>query len=175
LRRLRRAAGRGTCEALNPPALTPAQLGAALHEKIPLARAMGVRILSCGDGRISLEAPLDLNHNHLGTAFGGSLNAVATLAGYALIWWELNDPDCHVVIRESSISFRRPVRKNLRAFCRLPEPAALAAFKKDFARKYKARIELPVTIEEDGAVAVRFHGTFVAIKDAPPPHLPPKR
>jgi len=62
-----------------------------LHEQIPLTRAMGVRVRSWDGEKLWLSAPLEPNHNHLGTAFGGSLSALATLAGYSLLWLLLGD------------------------------------------------------------------------------------
>ena len=134
-----------------------------LHRKIPITHAMGVRVTAYDGQTLALEAPLALNHNHLGTAFGGSLSSVATLAGYALLWLELRDRECHVVIRESSISFRRPVRGDIRAICRRLDAAAMSKFKDEFARNGKARVRLNVTIDDDGVVAVEFFGTFVAV------------
>jgi thioesterase domain-containing protein len=81
-----------------------------------------------------------------------------------LLWLELRDRTCHLVIRQSSLSFRRPVRKEIVATCRRPGEATLRAFKEAFAQRDKARIGLDVTIEEDGLVAVEFHGVFVALK-----------
>jgi thioesterase domain-containing protein len=136
-----------------------------LHEQIPITRAMGVRVVSrSSDGGVILEAPLEANHNHLHTAFGGSLGALLTLSGYTLLWLEVGDPHCHIVIRDSRISFRRPVKGNLRAICRPPEAKALETFHAEFRTKGRARIELQSTIEEDGGAAVVFHGTFVALK-----------
>ena len=135
-----------------------------LHQQIPITRAMGVRVAAYDGGQLILTAPIALNHNHLGTAFGGSLGAVATLAGYGLLWLELHDRDCHLVIRQSSLSFRRPVRKEIVAICRRPNTELLREFKKAFAQHGKARIGLNVTIEEDGLVAVEFHGIFIALK-----------
>ncbi|MES2569617.1 MAG: YiiD C-terminal domain-containing protein, partial [Verrucomicrobiota bacterium] len=134
------------------------------YEKIPITRSMGIRVISSEPAQFVIEAPLLLNHNHLGTAFGGSLSAIATLAGYGMIWLALQDRDSHVVIRESAITYRRPVRGNIRAICRLPLPAIVEAFRGNFAKKGKARINLSVVIEEEGEVAVRFKGTFVALK-----------
>jgi thioesterase domain-containing protein len=134
------------------------------HGQIPITRAMGVRV-QCYDGKqLTLTASLALNHNHLGTAFGGSLAAVATLAAYGLLWLELGDRDAHLVVRESAISYRRPVRKEIRAICQRPDNATIERFKAEFAEKGKTRIRLAVTIEEDGAVAAEFNGTFVAMK-----------
>jgi thioesterase domain-containing protein len=115
-----------------------------------------------------VTAPLALNHNHLGTAFGGSLGAVATLAGYALLWLELDDRTAHVVIRESKIKFRRPVRGELRAVCHAPDSATLAAFRRDFASKGKARLDLRVEIAQDNELAVEYTGSFVALRQSIP-------
>ena len=137
-----------------------------LHRQIPITAAMGVRVESWDAGeQLTLTAPLGLNHNHLGTAFGGSLAAIATLAGYAFLWLELGDRAAHVVIAESSLAYRRPVKEEIRAICRRPEGGSLAAFKATFAQAGKARLRLDLIIENaDGAVAVEFGGTFVARK-----------
>ncbi|HLM57264.1 MAG TPA: YiiD C-terminal domain-containing protein [Pyrinomonadaceae bacterium] len=135
-----------------------------LHDKMPITRAMGVRVVEYDGGRLVLSAPLDANVNHLGTAFGGSLNALAVLSGYGLLWLELGDDECHIVIRESSISYERPVRGELRASCALPEAEALAEFKRTFRQRGRARITLAATIEHEGVAAVRFRGTFVAMR-----------
>jgi thioesterase domain-containing protein len=140
------------------------QIQELLHSKIPITRALGVRVEEYDGERLVLSAPLDRNVNHLGTAFGGSLNALAVLSGYGLLWLELQDTDCHIVIRASSISYERPVRGELRAICVRPEAEALAAFKKSFHEKGKGRITLSVTIEDEGVAVVRFQGTFVAMR-----------
>ena len=133
-----------------------------LHEQIPLARAMQVRVESFDSGELTLTAPLAANHNHLGTAFGGSLAALVMLAGYGLLWLELGERDAHLVISESTLKFRRPVRGLLRAICRCPDATALAQFKSDFAANGKARLRLDAVIENDGEVAVEFMGAYVA-------------
>jgi thioesterase domain-containing protein len=136
---------------------------AFFHRVIPLTRAMGVRVISYDGKALVLEAPLAPNHNHLGTAFGGSLTAMATLAGYGLLWLELGDPGAHVVIRESSAVFRRPVLKSIRAVGHRPPAEDLLRFREEFARNGKARLTIKVTIEEDDTAAMEFLGTFVAV------------
>ena len=118
-----------------------------LSEKIPLTAAMGVQVVTIEP--LTIEAPVALNSNHLGTAFGGSINAVATLAGYGLLWLELrDDPSVHIVIAESSIRFLRPVRRTIRAV----------------AAKNRGRIRLRVRVEESDATAAEFEGLFVSIR-----------
>lgn len=135
-----------------------------LHEKIPLSLAMGVQVESHSKQGLVLTAPLNANHNHLGTAFGGSLSALATLAGYALLWLELGDREAHIVVHSSTIRYRRPVTGNLHATCRRPDEAELTAFKTRFAQTGKARLTLQVGIEHEGLACVDFEGVFVALR-----------
>lgn len=134
------------------------------HQKIPLTAAMGIRVESYDGEQLVLTAPLEINHNHLGTAFGGSLGALAMLAGYGLVWLMFDGNEGHVVVRDASISFRQPVRGELRAVCRLPDEADVEAFKSKFQSDGSARIHLAVALEEGHRVAATFEGTFVAMK-----------
>ena len=133
-----------------------------LHEQIPLTRAMGVRVVANDEHGFAVEAPVSANSNHLRTAFGGSINAVATLAAYGFLWLELDGPAVHVVFAESSIRFLRPVRETIRAVCLRPDPAQWKEFRTEFERAGKARIKLQVKIVEAGQTAAEFEGTFVA-------------
>src|SRR6478752_6898344 len=133
-----------------------------LHEQIPITRAMGLRVVAYDAHGFTVEAPVALNSNHLRTAFGGSINAVATLAAYGFLWLELNDAAAHVVVAESSIRFLRPVRETIRAVCRRPSDEELAAFRRQFVEKGKAKITLHVNVTEAGEIAAEFQGRFVA-------------
>ena len=135
-----------------------------LHEQIPLTRAMGVRLESYDGEQLVVTAPLEPNHNHLGTAFGGSLSALTTLTGYAMLWLQLGDRNAHIVIRESNIRYKRPVRGTLRAICLRPEDASLAAFKATFQSTGKAHIKLQVEIIHAEQICVVFEGDFVALR-----------
>jgi thioesterase domain-containing protein len=134
------------------------------HEQIPLTRAMGVRVVANDENGFVVEAPVSLNSNHLRTAFGGSINAVATLAAYGFLWLELKDASAHVVVAESTIRFLRPVRETIRATCRRPAAEELAAFHSQFAAKGKGRIALKVNVVEAGQIAAEFQGLFFAQK-----------
>src|ERR671939_1452984 len=111
------------------------QIEELLHSKVPITRAMGVRVEDYDGERLILSAPLAENVNHLGTAFGGSLHALAVLSGYGLLWLELKEAECHIVIRKSTISYEHPVQGELRATCVRPSAYALEEFKKTFHQK----------------------------------------
>jgi thioesterase domain-containing protein len=133
-----------------------------LHQQIPITRAMGLRVAANDENGFVVEAPVALNSNHLRTAFGGSINSVATLAAYGFLWLELNEAAAHVVVAESSIRFLRPVRETIRAICLRPSADELEAFRAQFSTKRKARIALRVNVIEAGETAAEFEGSFVA-------------
>jgi len=126
---------------------------------------MGVRVTADNATGFSVEAPVALNHNHLHTAFGGSVNAVATLAGYGLLWMELRETTAHLLIAGSSIRFLRPVRETITATCARPAAEKLASFKATLRETAKARITLRVRVEENGEAAAEFQATFVAVAE----------
>ena len=134
------------------------------YDRIPLTRAMGIRVVPHEEHMFAVEAPIALNHNHLHTAFGGSINAVAILAGYGLLWLTLRSEAADVVIAESSIRFLRPVRERIRAMCVKPDDSALTTLKETFRKKGKSRIKLSVRVEESGLQAAQFDATFVALR-----------
>lgn len=141
-------------------------LEAFLHEKIPLTKAMGLHVAESNARRLVLEAPLDKNVNHLGTAFGGSLHALPTLACYAGLWTLMREAgvDGHVVVKRSHAFYRAPVTGRLRAVCARPPAALVKEFIADLRRHKKARMDLTAVVEgAAGRPAVEFSGSFVAL------------
>ena len=134
-----------------------------LHRQIPLTRSMQVKVETYDGRALVLSAPLSANHNHLGTAFGGSLAALMILAGYGLLWLELEHRPAHVVVRESTINFHRPVRGTIHATCHRPDSSVLEEFHQKLVKKGRARISLEVTIQDHDELAASLIGVFVAI------------
>ncbi len=137
-----------------------------LHEMIPLARAMGVRIEVSDENKLVLTAPIEPNRNSLNTAFGGSLVALATLAGYGVMWELMRrekeeKAEWKIVVKDSKTAYRKPVLGELRAICERPTKAALEEFKSALSRYGKAKLKLRAAVVEKGSVAVDFQAAFV--------------
>ena len=146
--------------------MAAADLQSFLHEKIPLTQAMSIRVVTTGPRKLVLEAPLEPNVNHLGSAFGGALHALPTLACYAALWTLLREGgvDGHVVVKKSYAHYRQPVRGAFQAVCERPPPGIAAEFMDDLRRHKKARMDLEAIVPApDGKPAVEFHGSFVAL------------
>ena len=127
---------------------------------------MGVKVAEIGRAQLVLEAPLAENINHLGTAFGGSLHALPTLACYSTLWLLMHEAgiEGHVVIKQSEVKYRQPVKGRLRAVAFRPTQELTTQFLADFRRHKKARMLLTAVVEgENGQTAVEFSGIFVSI------------
>ena len=137
---------------------------AYLYAHIPLAAAMGVRVREAGIGSTVLEAPLEPNRNHRATAFGGSLSALAILAGWTVVNCVLRARDIagSIVIQRSRQHFAEPVAEAFRAVCEGPTPAAMARFIEGVERYGKGRIRLRVAIHTaDDRHTGTFEGDYV--------------
>jgi thioesterase domain-containing protein len=130
-----------------------------LRRDMPITEALGLRVIGREGTGLILSSPLAPNINHTGTAFAGSLNATATLAGWGTIWLVLREHGIrsHVVIQDSTVHYFRPVTGDFTARCKSPSAHAVE------------RLVKAVTTRGRGADAsgdaVRFHGRYVAMTD----------
>ena len=134
-----------------------------LHQHIPLCRAMQIGLGGVDEAGLTLTAPLSLNHNDKGGAFGGSLATLCTLSGWAAVSFLCRDAGLEVdmLISESHLNYRRQLTDpTLCATAKWPEDAQtfLAALKAgDPARTtVKATAGAPA----GGEIAVEFSGRF---------------
>ncbi|HKT37128.1 MAG TPA: thioesterase domain-containing protein [Ktedonobacterales bacterium] len=136
-----------------------------LHHEIPLSRQIGLVAQDYDGECLALRAPLAPNINHKSTAFAGSLNATATLAGWGLTWLLLREQGLRgvIVIHESNARYELPVADDFVATCRRPPERAVERFLAALRRRGKARLALTVEIlDAAGRVAVVFTGSYVA-------------
>ena len=149
--------------------MTPERIEEFLRAQIALAQAMDARVVSVQEDRFVLEAPMSANFNHLGTAFGGSIAAMAMLAAYGLLWSRLGDSKAHIVIKEGRIRYRRPIRGVIRAEALAPKETDFREFLAGYEATGRASLPLSVLFPDEdaepgnGKPAALFRGVFVAI------------
>lgn len=148
---------------LPPPADATRLLQEYLDHAIPLVPQMRVRVATLDDMQLVLDAPLEPNRNHIGTVFGGSLNALATLACWGLVWLTLHGRGAHIVIHEGRMKFGKPATGDFSAVCPLPETAMLENFVAQYERRGRARLNLTAHIVCRGETVAEFEGAFAAI------------
>ena len=133
--------------------------------RIPLVGHLAASLAHLDDSGLVLRAPFAPNRNHMDTVFGGSLQTLATLAGWGMTLVLIEDRDSvDIVIRDSHARFRKPVTADFDAFCPMPEKSVVRRFNDRLQKRGRARLELPVIIRQDGKTAAEFSGGFVAIK-----------
>ena len=83
-------------------------------QSIPLVRAMQVEVVGDSAGRLRLRAPLGPNVNDKGSAFGGSLVSLMTLAGWALATRRLGEAgfQADVYVADSQVRYLAPLMKD---------------------------------------------------------------
>lgn len=134
-----------------------------IRQLIPLSDYMQVKVLKADSEQVTLTCKLEPNHNHLGTAFGGSLSCLMILAAYCRTFQLINE-NGHVLLQSSSMEFLLPVEENLVAVCKGPSANEVQDFLKALSKKRKARLNMKSEIVlADGRVACTMTGEFVAI------------
>lgn len=145
--------------------MSPRDLERFLCEKIPLTKALEIKILHSGSDYAEIAAPLKPNINHFGTVFGGSLHSVLILSCYSWLFnlLEENGFSTHVVLKSSTVKHAGPVQKDFSAICKSPEPEATERFIKTMQKKKRAQITLKSSVQVDGKTVCELEGEFVGI------------
>ena len=143
-----------------------ASLQAFLSETVPAVNALGLKV-SAYDGRsITVSAPLDMNINDKGTAFGGSLYNVCVMASWgmtALLSLE-EKMQGDIVVAKGEIEYFLPLQADLKAVVERPSDQAVEHFVEAFQRKGKAVIKQKARVmNDDGETCVVFEGKFALL------------
>jgi len=148
--------------------VTPAELDTYLAENIPLTRALAVRALRVDDERVELAAPLAPNRNHRATAFGGSVAALAMLAGWGWLRARLGERavGLQLVIQRQEMEFLAPIDADFVSSCAAPAPPEWQRFQRTLGARGRARLELAVEVRCADRLVARFRGAYAAVRAA---------
>lgn len=145
-----------------------AELERTWHEEIPISKAMGIRVTDFANDQLVVRAELEPNINVHGTAFAGSLYAIAALCGWGMTWLQLKAHriDGSIVIADGRIHYERPVKEPIVATCRFilaDQTDAMARLK----AQGKTRFNLECVIRANGNEAARFTGDYAVRIERP--------
>ena len=161
--------------------LSPAQYAALsarfnqfVQDHLPLGQAMGLEVHHYDGDSIALSAPLSLNDNDKGTAFGGSLYCAAVMAGWSYFYlrclhYNLTDAMPGIVISKADIEYLAPVTMpHIIANCSSNDEAMWHEFLNTYKAKGRAKVILSSTINDNDVIggnqpAVKFTGTYALI------------
>lgn len=137
-----------------------------LHNKIPITKEMGIKVIEFTPSRVKILAKLEPNINHKCTAFGGSINSLMTICGWAMVYANIKeiDKDGHIVIQKSSINYLVPIDKDFIAECTFLDEIERKNFFEMYRRRNKARLKLKVTCTDGQKLLAEYEGQYVAFK-----------
>jgi len=133
---------------------------------IPPVHALQLRLADYDRNSLSLVAPLAPNVNDKGSAFGGSLVSLMTLAAWALLSMKLEDAGhgAEVYVQDSSVRYLAPLYHDLLAVARLGPGQEWGQVIGAFAQRGKARALLRAEIADPaGTLCCTLEGRFVAL------------
>lgn len=135
-------------------------------DAMPPVAGMGIRIAGYDGGRLRLHAPLARHVNDKGSAFGGSLGSLMTLAAWGLVTLRLEQAgvDAEVYVADSQVRYLQPLYADLEAAARLVDDDGWAPFLKTLSGRGRARAVLASEVRTpEGGVAAEARARFVAI------------
>ena len=140
------------------------QLEKKLHEEIPLTKLMKLKINTYNNEELITSAPLNININDKGTAFGGSLSTMTIISSWSLCWLiskELGIDSKNIVVIKNENSYLKPVKKDILCYTQKPSKEEISILKEKIAKKGSASIKIRSKIIEDDEVCVEFEGIYV--------------
>ena len=140
------------------------ELQEKLHNEIPLTKVMNINIKNYNDKELITTAPLDININDKGTAFGGSLSTMTIISSWSMCWLiskELGFDSKNIVIIKNENSYKKPVTKEIICLTQKPSNEELNILKQKLETKKSASIKINSTIIENNEICVEFQGYYV--------------
>ena len=135
-----------------------------LHKEIPITKLMQLHINEYTQTELITSAPLDININDKGTAFGGSLSTITIISSWSLCWLiakELNIHSNNIVIMNNETSYLKPVTKDIQCYTTKPTEEEILILKGKLERKGSASIKIKSRIIENNQTCVSFNGLYV--------------
>ena len=140
------------------------ELQKKLHNEIPLTKLMNITIKEYNEKELITTAPLNININDKGTAFGGSLSTMTIISSWSLCWLiskELGFNSKNIVVIKNENSYKKPVTKDIVCYTQKPSQQEIATLKEKLQTKKSASIKINSIIIENNETCVEFQGYYV--------------
>ena len=140
------------------------ELQKKLHNEIPLTKLMNINIKEYNEKELITTAPLNININDKGTAFGGSLSTMTIISSWSLCWLiskELGFDSNNIVVIKNENSYKKPVTKDIVCYTQKPSQQEIATLKEKLQTKKSASIKINSIIIENNETCVEFQGYYV--------------
>lgn len=136
---------------------------------MPPVRALDLRVARYDGTLLELAAPLAANVNDKGSAFGGSLASLMTLAAWGLTTLKLGEAGqrAEVYVQDSQLRYLKPLYDELHVVACLADGQDWNTFLTAYAARGKARATLRAEARDaQGQAVTAFEGRYVALRPA---------
>ena len=133
---------------------------------MPPVAALQPTVADWRDGHLRLTAPLSVNVNDKGCAFGGSLISLMTIGAWGLVFLELAQAgiEADIFVADSRVRYLNPVFEDIVIDAAFDDAGERAALVETLRKQGRASIRLKSeSLLGDGGVAASFVGRYVAI------------
>jgi len=133
---------------------------------MPPVAAMGLEVAQFDGARLHMRAPLALNVNDKGSAFGGSLTSLMTFCGWGLATLQLAlaGLEADVFVADSQVRYLHPLYADLQGEAWLEDGQSWDLFASTLAQRGRARVTLNARVTRPGGGdAATLAGRYVAI------------
>ena len=140
------------------------KLQSKLHTEIPLTKLMQLKIKEYNEKQLITTAPLEININDKGTAFGGSLSTITIISSWSICWLlsqELGFDYKNIVVIKNENSYLKPVTKDIVCQTRKPTQDEIQIVKTKLETKGSASIKISSKIIENDQTCVEFDGIYL--------------
>ncbi|MDO6462266.1 YiiD C-terminal domain-containing protein [Granulosicoccaceae sp. 1_MG-2023] len=143
-----------------------AELQQKIDNDIKPAAAMKFSIAGYDGERFALGAPKQFNTNHHGTVFGGSLYAIAAVAGWGVLRCKLDDYQLEgtIVVKEAGMRYLRPVTEDFVIHTQIHPEDDLAQVMQTYRDTGSCNLRIHGEIQNKGKDAAIYDGVY-SVKD----------
>lgn len=140
----------------------------AHYRSMPPVAAMDIAIAGrdVESDTLTLRAPLTLNVNDKGCAFGGSLVSLMTLAGWGLVTLRCRQLgiDADVYVADSEVRYLAPLYTDLEACAGLADGTGWRQFDEALRSRGRARVRIAASVPlPTGGIATTLRAGYAAI------------
>jgi len=143
------------------------ELEKKIYNEIPMTRLMELKLVNIDDKYFKTSAPLDINVNDKGSAFGGSLSSIAIISSWCLsklISDELGFENVDILVIKNHSSFKKQVTNDIVCLCTIPTQKKINILKEKLKTKESASLKIHAKIVQDDETCMDYEGIYVIKK-----------
>ena len=131
------------------------------HENFPLAKAMGLAVVSYENHVLTTRAPLSLNTNIHKTAFAGSLYAIEAMTAWGVLYLEIAAAglDASIIHARGEIEFAKTIEEDIVAKSDFSD---LQHCIDELKNEGKTRMTINTEVVAVDGLASKFSGDYLA-------------